>query len=480
MAKPRFPRFSLAAPAFLAALVLLASCSLFGADASGTAGPRHVFLFIGDGMSYGSEVAASRYLYGADEGLAWQAFPFRAWAATWDASAYDLFAAEASVPAFDEASFDPRIGYDPARGGDEPWPLGPDARDYLLRAATDSASAATAMATGLKTENGNIAWARGDPAGGALVSIAEAARSRLGSAVGIVSTVPFNHATPAAFAAHSPRRDDYAGIAAEMLASARPEVLVGGGHPAWNAAYFSAPALAAVKADPAWTVVERAVGQDGGASLAAAAAALPAGRRLFGLFGGSEGAFEAPVPLHLPGAPAFTAETENPSLAEAVIAAVEVLARDPDGFLLVAEQGDVDWANHANDFPRMLGAVGSLDAAVRAVADYVDRPGDGIDWSNSLLVVTADHGTGLLRFDAASAIGKGALPSSRAGSVYTYPGGTVSYIATWHQNELVGFAARGDEAAASFGPLVGAGRPGTRIIDNTGVHRGIAAFLGLR
>jgi len=237
--------------AFLAAMAIGSSCSLFGMDASGSAKPRHVFLFIGDGMSYGSEVAASRYLYGADEGLAWHAFPFRAWAATWDASAYDVFAADALAPGFDESSFDPLLGYDPARGGEEPWPLGPDARAYLLRAATDSASAATAIATGLKTENGNIAWARGDPSGGALVTIAESARSRLGSAVGIVSTVPFNHATPAAFAAHSPRRDAYAGIAAEILGSTKPEVLIGGGHPGWNATYFTSAALAdAAKTDP--------------------------------------------------------------------------------------------------------------------------------------------------------------------------------------------------------------------------------------
>ncbi|MBL8968617.1 MAG: alkaline phosphatase [Spirochaetaceae bacterium] len=466
--------------AFLAAMAIGSSCSLFGMDASGRAGPRHVFLFIGDGMSYGSEVAASRYLYGADEGLAWHVFPFRAWAATWDASAYDLFAADASAPVFAEDSFDPLLGYDPARGGDEPWPLGPDARAYLLRAATDSASAATAIATGLKTENGNIAWARGDPAGGALVTIAESARSRLGSAVGIVSTVPFNHATPAAFSAHSPRRDSYAGIAAEILGSTRPDVLVGGGHPAWNATYFSSEALADLKASGAWTVVERAAGLDGGDSLAAAAAALGAGGRLFGLFGGGDGAFEAPIPLDNPGAPAFVAEPENPSLAEAVAAAIDALARDPDGFLLVAEQGDVDWANHANDFPRMLGAIASLDAAVRTVVDFVDRPGDGIDWGNSLLVVTADHGTGLLRFDTASAIGKGALPSSRTGAVYSYPGGTVSYNATSHQNELVGFAARGDAAVSSFGDLLGAGRPGTRILDNTDIYRGLADFLGLR
>jgi hypothetical protein len=45
---------------------------------------KHVILFIGDGMSLGSEIAASRYLYGHDRGLAWHPFAVKAYVATWD------------------------------------------------------------------------------------------------------------------------------------------------------------------------------------------------------------------------------------------------------------------------------------------------------------------------------------------------------------------------------------------------------------
>jgi alkaline phosphatase len=33
----------------------------------------------------------------------------------------------------------------------------------------------------------------------------------------------------------------------------------------------------------------------------------------------------------------------------------------------MAEQGDIDWANHTADLPRMIGAVIELDEAVRAL-----------------------------------------------------------------------------------------------------------------
>jgi hypothetical protein len=69
-------------------------------------------------------------------------------------------------------------------------------------AVTDSAAAATALATGVKTNNGMIGQ---DPAGNPLTTILERAQAR-GMAVGLVTNVQMTHATPAAFAAHVPDR----------------------------------------------------------------------------------------------------------------------------------------------------------------------------------------------------------------------------------------------------------------------------------
>ena len=446
--------------------------------------PRYVFLVIGDGMGKSCEVAASRYLYGADTGLAWDsdAWPIKAFVATWDVTTYNLHASQAGAATYDGAACDPKLGYDPALAGAEPWPLGlaldtPEARTYLLGAATDSAAAATAMATGRKTDAGRIAWSPGAPSR-SLAAITMSARYRRGASIGAVSTVPFNHATPAAFLAHSKARADYTAIAEEIILCARPELVIGGGHPDWNTSFAGTYAKSLLLSDSDYLLIQKEGGEDGEAALFEGLDRQGPGSLLFGYFGGANGSLEAPYPRHNPGAPAFTRGVEDPSLAAAVTVAARSLARNPLGFILVVEQGDIDWANHANDFPRMLGALHSLDEAVRAIESFIDQPDDAIDWDNSLVVVTADHATGLFRFTSSSAIGMGSLPSSRAGGNYEYPGGTVSYHTTGHANELVTVAARGAEAEAVFAGFSGAGWPGTAIIDNTDIYRAISRFLG--
>lgn len=482
---------SLCGPALLLALALsLAACSTastgpdidYGPWVDGP--PRYVFLVIGDGMGRSSEVAASRFLYGADTGLAWQSetWAFKAFAATWDVTTYNHHATQAGAASYDSAAFDPKLGYDPALAGSEPWPLAlssdsSEARAYLLGAATDSAAAATAMATGRKTDAGRIAWSPGSPSC-SLAAITMSARHRRGASIGAVSTVPFNHATPAAFLAHSLARADYAGIADEIIVDARPELVIGGGHPGWNVDYAGIHARGLLESESGYLLVERKAGQDGGAALLDGLDRLGQGTRLFGYFGGADGSLEAPFPQDNPGSPSFTRGTEDPSLATAVTVAAQSLARNPRGFVLVVEQGDIDWANHANDFPRMLGALHSLDEAVRAIESFIDLPGDAIDWDNSLVIVTADHATGLLRFTSSAAIDIGSLPTSHSGGTYQYPAGTVSYNTTGHANELVTVAARGAEAGTAFAVLPGARWPGTAIIDNTDIYCAISRFLG--
>jgi len=100
--------------------------------------------------------------------------------------------------------------------------------------ATDSASAATALATGFKTDEGNIAWRTGDPANGRLSTIAEMYRNQKKAAIGVVSTVPFSHATPAGFVSHNVNRNNYKAIAQEIIAGVRPDVVIGGGNPNYN------------------------------------------------------------------------------------------------------------------------------------------------------------------------------------------------------------------------------------------------------
>jgi alkaline phosphatase len=155
---------------------------------------------------------------------------------------------------------------------------------------------------------------------------------------------------------------------------------------------------------------------------------------------------------------------ESPSLDNASVAALEVLSRDPEGFFLLIEQGDIDWSNHHNDFGRMVGCVSDLDAAVRAVVAFVDRPADGIDWTNTTLFVTADHANSYMRF--VRPLFEGDLPTQIDS---TYPDGEVTYGTGTHTSELVNVYAKGFAAPKLYDYATP--YPGLNIIDDTSIYR---------
>lgn len=500
---------------------------------------RHVILFIGDGMQLENEVGASRYLYGADRALAWHGFPGRFAVSTWDVTTYNRFAWREQRPRFELKTFFSELGYDISRGGLRPYPDqlagfdnayfltplppygSPDTRGAGIP-ATDSASAATAFATGHKTDSGNIAWLPGDPPEGRLMTVAEKVRAFRGGAIGIVSTVPFNHATPAAFVSHSPGRSNYysgyrdspqPGLADEIIRVVKPEVVIGGGHPLTSnptfdtkRGYISRSLYDALRSSPEYVLAERQTATDGARTLAAAAESAVAGKKkLFGLFGGPGGGFEPPVADDSPGAPLVRrGSVENPLLKEATLAALRVLSQDEDGFFLVVEQGDIDWANHDNDFRGMVGSMWDLEEAVKAAMEFVDRPSDAVDWGNTILLVTADHATGFMRLNPSRPLGRGDLPRQEARQAeqekaeavkkarpvsphnspapapayippFLYPDEEVSFGTPGHTNELVTLAVLGD--AVPFFRAYEGRWYAAPIIDNTQVHAALSEAL---
>jgi alkaline phosphatase len=505
---------------------LLAGTALLAGGACARLEPRfrNVILFIGDGMSVECQVSLSRYLYGRDDGLSWHSLPGRAYLATWDVTAYNIRARKEKKPLYRAGAFDPRLGYDAAREGRTPPPLSAAGPGPSFRLpATDSASAATAFAAGIKTDSGNIAWLPGDPENGRVRTVVEEFRERRGGAVGVVTTVPFNHATPAAFVAHNKNRSNYytgyrgftgTGLADEIILETRPDVVIGGGHPLLDnpgfdqkKGYISERLLTLLRGSEEYVFVEREPGVDGGRALRSGAErAASGGRKLFGLFGGDGGSFELPEPADDPGRPAFTRPTrENPTLAEATVAALQVLSSRGRGFFLMVEQGDIDWANHDNDFRRMVGAMYDLEEAVKAAREFIDRPGDAVDWADTVFVVTADHGTGGLRLNPEKPLGPGDLPAQFPYdpkkmpppgsdrlingngngkppvkkaflSPYVYPDGEVEYFTIGHTNELVTLSVSGP-AWKHFLGFEGLWYPGP-IIDNTQVHSAVRKALG--
>lgn len=80
----------------------------------------------------------------------------------------------------------------------------------------------------------------------------------------------------------------------------------------------------------------------------------------------------------------------QPSLAEMTEKAIELLSQDPDGFFLMVEGSQVDWAGHANDAAWMVTDFLAFDAAVGKAMEFAQSNTD------TLVLIFPDHNTGAL------------------------------------------------------------------------------------
>jgi alkaline phosphatase len=227
---------------------------------------------------------------------------------------------------------------------------------------TDSAASGTAYATGRKTVNGAISVS---PSGEPLKTVLEHAEDR-GMATGLVVTSSITHATPAVFVAHVAGREDNLEIA-RQIAESDVDVLFGGGR-----SFFLPRAEGGARDDGANLVdvlrkkmpVALSAEEFRGLGDTDRAAALLAD--------------EQPPPVR----------ERDPGLRELTEKALEILSRDEDGFFLMVEGSQMDWAAHENDHQWLVDEALDFDSAVGAVMDFAERDG------RTLVVVTADHETG--------------------------------------------------------------------------------------
>ena len=226
---------------------------------------------------------------------------------------------------------------------------------------TDSGAGATAFAAGVKTYNGAIGVGP-DPT--AVETVLELAAAR-GKATGLVVTSTLTHATPASFVAHVAKRDFYFEIA-EQMAHADVDVMLGGGR-----SYFD-PAVRPDGQDLLGVLRDRATVVD----TAPALLELDPSRvkRLVGFTASNN-----PPP----------ARKRSPNLAQLTDLALQVLEREPNGFFLMVEGSQIDWAGHDNaPLDVLLPEVQDLDMAIRTGLQFQNRR------PNTLLVVVSDHETG--------------------------------------------------------------------------------------
>lgn len=233
---------------------------------------------------------------------------------------------------------------------------------------TDSASGATAYSCGLKTYNGAIGV---NPEKVPCKTILELAEEQ-GMSTGLVSTSSITHATPASFAAHVEERSMQDEIAYDFLDSG-VEVFLGGGYD-----YFAPES----RADSINLIAEF---EEAGYQFLRTNDDLENSDsdRLLGLF--ADDGMER-------------TDTE-PSSASMIGKALDILSEDEDGFFLMLEGSQIDWAGHGNEVDYLLNEVQDFDAAVKAALDFAREDGE------TLVVLTADHETGGMTMQRQSAEG---------------------------------------------------------------------------
>ena len=298
-------------------------------------------------------------------------------------------------------------------------------------AITDSAAAATAMATGVKTNNGVIAL---DANLNFVSTILEDAMSQ-GKLVGIVTTTQLSHATPAAFVSHIEDRDLMSEIAAQIVDTG-VDVLLGGGEDEFLPASENGCFPEAGERSDGRNLINEAIasGYVYVCDPASFTFVDPSSTfQLLGLF--ADEGMTRPF---------------SPSLADMTQKAIEVLSKGADGFFLMVEGGQIDWASHDNDAANVISDTIGLDEAVEAAKQFASVTAD------TLIIVTADHETGGMEVTSSS--------SGLAGEdgPFSTPDGSLFYV-NWSTTDHTAV----DVPVTSQGPKSGML---TGVHDNTFIH----------
>jgi alkaline phosphatase len=221
---------------------------------------------------------------------------------------------------------------------------------------TDSAAGGTAMACGIKTNNGMIGM---DADQKPVKSILEIA-SENGKSTGLVAASKVTHATPAAFLAHVPSRKLYEDIA-KFFVSDDIDVFIGGGLDDFDKREDSRSLLPDLR-EKGFQIATNEQDLD----------QLNEGK-IAGLL--SSG--------HIDRYP-----QRGEFLPNSTQKAMDVLSKDPDGFFLMIEGSQIDWGGHDNDVGYVVEEMLDFDRTVGQVLKFAQEDG------HTLVIITADHETG--------------------------------------------------------------------------------------
>jgi alkaline phosphatase len=421
--------------------------------------PKNIIVMISDGWGFNHIQSASYYVYGKSGRQVYNHFPIKLAMSTYEN--------------YSDTSPCYGLGYDPNLAWSD--------FDYVNSCVTDSASAATAMSTGVKTYNGAIGV---DMNQQPLLHAMQVAELK-GKSTGVVTSVQFSHATPAGFVAHNISRNNYAEIANEMIYGSATDVIMGAGHPWFDDS--GNPIVVPnnfkyVGGETTWAdLVNGSAGNDADGDGDFDAWTLVQTRQEFqNLATGS-------TPERVMGVaqvystlqqsrlgdgyadPFVVPQTQSvPALEEMTRAALNILDNDPQGLFLMVEGGAVDWASHANQSGRMIEEQIEFDKAVQAVISWVKM---NSNWGETLLIVTGDHETGYLNGPGSDPTWEPIVNNGKA----ILPG--MAWYSGNHTNSLIPFFSIGFKAqwfrqyANLIDPVRGA------YLDNTNIAQVIFQLL---
>ena len=222
---------------------------------------------------------------------------------------------------------------------------------------TDSGAAGTALATGVKTNNGYIGM---DPNQDPVKSILHIASDN-GLSTGVVVSCAVTHATPAAFIANQPSRNMAEAIALDYLSSG-VDVFIGGGRNHFENREDGRNLLDELESagyQMAYTMDE-VMGVSYG--------------RLAGLVA--------------EGHPPRYSENRGNMLPDGTGVTINILNENRKGFFLMVEGAQIDWGGHANDIDYIVNEMIDFDRAVGKALEFAKQDGE------TLVIVTSDHDTG--------------------------------------------------------------------------------------
>jgi alkaline phosphatase len=293
--------------------------------------PKYIFLFIGDGMSY-PQINSAQIFDGTQK--------YGSSTVNVKRLSFTEFPVEGTCTTFDAESFIP-----------------------------DSASTATSLSTGNKTLGGVINMDTTKTV--KFSTITELLKAK-DYKIGVVTSVSLDHATPAAFYAHQPSRNNYYDIAVE-LAKSKFDYFGGGG-------FLQPKGKDGTQPD----IIEMA--KNNGFKYANTKTDILSLNNETGKVVAVNPVLDDSMALPYE----LDREKDDLSLADFTRKGIDVLySKRSKGFFMMVESGKIDWACHANDASASIKDTLALENSVNVAVEFQKKHP-----SETLILVTGDHETG--------------------------------------------------------------------------------------